>query len=351
MLKDTKYLFAYTAPLSAFLALYLGGIFSLATVYLAFVFIPLMELFSPQSTKNYNEEEEEVKNASFFFDFLLYLNVPMIYGVVGCYFYTISYLNISIWELLGMTLSVGTVLGYSINVAHELGHRSHKIDQFLSKLLLLLSFYMHFFLEHNLGHHKHVATDEDPASSRMGEDLYSFWFRSVTGSYKSAWNIQATLLKRNGEKFLSIKNSMIWYHLIQLAYLGTIIVLFGWLTGLFCVLVGINGFLILETVNYIEHYGLRRKKLANGRYEVVQPYHSWNSNHEVGRIFLYELTRHSDHHYKANRKFQVLRHFKESPQLPLGYPGSMIISFFPPIWFKMMNPRVLDFNQEISNAY
>lgn len=347
MLRDAKYLIAYSAPISAYFALYLGGMFSPATFYVGFVLIPLLEFFSPQSKENFSEEVEEEKSVSRFFDIMLYLNAPILYGLVFFYLYTISFANISIWELLGMTLSVGISMGYAINVAHELGHRSNKFEQFLSKMILMPTLYMHFFLEHNLGHHKNVATDEDPASSRLGENIYSFYFRTVTGSYVSAWNIQSDLLKRAGQAFYSIHNSMIWYHLIQLSYLLLVGLLFGWLTMFFAIVIGIMGFLLLETVNYVEHYGLRRKKLPNGRYEAVQPHHSWNSNHEVGRIYLYELTRHSDHHYKSNRKYQVLRHFDDSPQLPLGYPGSMLIAMFPPLWFRYMNPLVESFNSKI----
>ena len=133
---------------------------------------------------------------------------------------------------------------------------------------------------------------------------------------------------------------MIWFQVIQIAYIGLVYYFFGGLATIAAILAGISGFLQLETVNYIEHYGLRRKRLASGRYENVSPVHSWNSNHDVGRIMLYELTRHSDHHYKSTRKFQVLRHFDESPQLPYGYPMSMIMAFFPPLWFKKMNPLV-----------
>ncbi|MDX1666459.1 MAG: fatty acid desaturase, partial [Saprospiraceae bacterium] len=108
----------------------------------------------------------------------------------------------------------------------------------------------------------------------------------------------------------------------------------------FALAIACFGFLLLESVNYIEHYGLRRKKIGEGRYEKVRPAHSWNSNHELGRIFLYELTRHSDHHYKASRKYQILRHFDRSPQLPFGYPTSIIIALVPPLWFTLMDPRV-----------
>jgi len=133
---------------------------------------------------------------------------------------------------------------------------------------------------------------------------------------------------------------MIQFQLAQVGYLLVVGLLFGWKMLPFAVAIAVFGFLMLECVNYIEHYGLRRKLLPNGRYEKVSPRHSWNSDHELGRIVLYELTRHSDHHFKATRKYQILRHIDESPQLPLGYPTSILMALVPPLWFRVMNRRV-----------
>lgn len=339
--KDSKYLLAYLAPLSTFLAIYLKGYWSFATVILAFAIIPILDSVSPSSDKNLDEEEEISKLSSTIFDWLLYSNVPMLWGLLLYFFATISAGGLETYELVGMTWSVGIIVGtIGINVAHELGHRVKKSEQFLSKTLLLSALYMHFFIEHNRGHHKNIATDEDPASSRLNENLYSFWIRSTIGGYRSAWNLENDKLKKQGAAFFSLNNEMLMFQLIQVTYLLFIGFYFGWLVVPFAIIIAIIGFLLLETVNYIEHYGLRRKKLPSGRYENVTMQHSWNSNHEMGRIFLYELTRHSDHHYKATRKYQVLRHFDESPQLPYGYPGSMLISFIPPLWFKLMNDKV-----------
>ncbi|MFK8007006.1 MAG: alkane 1-monooxygenase [Saprospiraceae bacterium] len=339
--KDSKYLLAYLSPLSAFAAIYYQGYWSYATVVLAFAIIPLLDYFSPSSEKNLNEEEEESKLSTTIFDWLLYSNIPILWLLILYFFSTISTGGLETFEVVGMTWSIGIIVGtIGINVAHELGHRVKRSEQFMSKSLLLSALYMHFFIEHNRGHHKNIATDEDPASSKLNENLYSFWVRSTFGGYQSAWNLEKEKLKKQGASFFSLKNEMLVFQLIQVAYLVFVGLYFGWFVVPFAIIIAITGFLLLETVNYIEHYGLRRKKLPSGRYENVTMQHSWNSNHEMGRIFLYELTRHSDHHFKATRKFQVLRHFDESPQLPYGYPGSMLISFLPPLWFKLMNDKV-----------
>jgi len=243
-----------------------------------------------------------------------------------------------------MTLSVGIVLGAGINVAHELGHKKGKLEQLIAKLILLPNLYMHFIIEHNRGHHVHIATPEDPATSRKGEMIYTFWLRSSIFSYISAWKLEAKRLKKENKSIVSLSNEMIVFQLIQISYLALIFAFFGMTVMLFSIAIAIVGFLLLETINYIEHYGLVRSKLPNGRYERVDMRHSWNSNHEIGRIVLYELTRHSDHHFKANRKYQVLRHHDESPQLPLGYPGSMLMSFLPPLWFYVMNRKLKGIN-------
>jgi alkane 1-monooxygenase len=227
-----------------------------------------------------------------------------------------------------------------INVGHELGHRSKTHEKIMAKALLLSSLYMHFYIEHNKGHHKRVGTKEDPATARYGEWIYSFYFRTIALSYIHAWEISNHDVKKAGHKIFSIHNEMILFHVIQLAFLALIFFSFGWLATLYFVIAAVLGMLLLETVNYIEHYGLQRKQIAEGKYERAMPEHSWNSDHPIGRIMLFELSRHSDHHYLASRKYQTLRHHDNSPQMPTGYPGMMILSLFPPAWFFVMNKRV-----------
>ena len=242
---------------------------------------------------------------------------------------------------MGLVLSMGVLLATNaINVAHELGHRKGLFERTLSKLLYMPCLYMHFYIEHNFGHHLNVATKKDGASAEYNQNLYFFWIRSVTKQYADAWKKQKELLKTSNSRFFSFKNDMLWYTIIQPLYLIAIYYTFSYKTMVFATAIGVVSFLFLETINYIEHYGLRRKKLSSGRYERVKEIHSWNSDYNVGRIILYELTRHSDHHYKSGKKYQVLDRFKESPQLPFGYPASILISFIPPLWFKIMNSRV-----------
>ena len=336
-----KYLLAYIVPIIGILGIYYGGIWSFNAVIFAFVFIPLMEIILPIDQKNYDNESVLERNKSKFYDFLLYLNVPIVYGALFLTLYKITNFNLSQSEIIGMTLSLGIILGANgINVAHELGHRNNFFEKMLGKLLLIPSHYTHFFIEHNHGHHLNVSTPKDPSTAKYNQNLYAFWFQTVTKTYLKAWEIQKKLNNLENRKFYDFKSDMFWFTIIQLTYLILIYVFFGLNGLLLAFLAGIVGFLLLETINYIEHYGLKRNLLESGRYERVTEKHSWNSNHVLGRIMLYELTRHSDHHFKSQKKYQILEYHDVSPQMPYGYPTSMVMSFFPPLWFAVMNKRI-----------
>lgn len=336
-----KYLFAYSIPLISFYGIVEQGYLSFLGVFFAFVFIPILELILPVDENNYSIKETNNRKENKIFDALLYLNLPIVYMLIVFSLIKINATKLDLYEILGTTLSLGIVLGANgINVAHELGHRKKKWERILGKTLLIPSLYMHFHVEHNLGHHLNVATNKDPSSANYNQNLYSFWLQTIIGTYKQAWKIQIKINKLNKNNFVSIYNDMLWFTLIQIIYIILIYFYFG-LTGLFTIiLAAIISFLLLETINYVEHYALKRKKLANGKYEKVTKKHSWNSNHIIGRIMLYELTRHSDHHYKATKKYQILEHNETSPQLPFGYPTSILIALVPPLWFSIMNKRV-----------
>jgi alkane 1-monooxygenase len=320
--------------------MYYAGMFSFFTVFYAFVFLPLLEMLLPASDKNLAAAEEDLEKKNPVYDYMLYMNVPVQFGLLYYFVQLISTQTYTTAEYAGITLSMGICCGtLGINVAHELGHRVNGFERFLAKSLLLTSLYMHFYIEHNKGHHKNVATDADPASATLGETIYAFWLRSVLYSIVSAWRIERKELQKQGVKTFSLQNSLLQFVIIEVFFLVIIAFVFSVKAMLFFIAAAAIGMLLLETINYIEHYGLRRKKLASGNYERVMPWHSWNSNHYLGRICLYELTRHSDHHFLASRKYQLLRHMDDAPQLPAGYPAMMLLSLVPPVWFKVMNRR------------
>ena len=336
-----KYIGAVTMPLQIFVILYAGGYWPFFVVFFTFILLPLLEIILPISAANMTKLEEAVSREDTFYDVLLYLIVPMQYGLLFYFLWIVSEHTLNTLELMGCILAFGTACGvFGINVAHELGHRNTWHEQFMSKALLLTSLNTHFFIEHNRGHHLHVSTHEDPASARRGEWVYFFWFRSMIGEWVNAWRLEFQRLKKIEKNPLHWSNAMLQYQIIQVLLCSSIGWYFGIWSMVYFIISAIIGILLLETVQYIEHYGLRRSRNENGSYEKTRPMHSWNSNHPLGRIVLFELSRHSDHHYIPSRKYQILRHFDESPQLPTGYPGSMLLSLFPPLFFWVMHPRI-----------
>jgi len=340
-MKDLKYVLAYTIPISTYFSITASGYFSFLTVLYAYGFIPLLEILLDQQDQKYDVQEKENRLKNKLFDLMLYLNIPIVIGLLGLGLWQLSTSSLTTFEQTGKVLSLGILLATNgINVAHELGHRVQTWERYGSKLLLCLSLYMHFYIEHNFGHHKNVATAEDPATAKKNQSLYGFWWTSILGQIKSAWQLQKLLLKQRNASFFSLYNDVLFYFLFQGLYLIFLYLTLGaW--GLFYgALVAFVSVLMLESINYIEHYGLLRKKGNSGRYEPVKTVHSWNSNHIVGRLVLYELTRHSDHHHRASKKYQVLENSAESPQLPWGYPTSMLVALIPPLWFSKIHPRL-----------
>jgi alkane 1-monooxygenase len=349
-LRALKYFFVWTGVAAGLISLLAPGIWSFCLPIYAFGIIPLLELLVKPDPNNIAEAEMEVVKQDRWFDYLLYMIVPVQVGMILLMCWKLSQPGLSVVEIVGKIWAVGIGCGVlGINVAHELGHRSTWYEQLMSKILLLTSLYMHFFIEHNRGHHKHVSTPDDPASARRGEWLFTFWFRSVWGSYWSAWEIENKRIRKSGKPLFSLANEMVVYHFVQATAIALIGWAFGWQVMLYFLAAAISGFLLLETVNYIEHYGLQRKKMPNGSYESVLPEHSWNSDHLFGRLLLFELSRHSDHHYRAGRKYQTLRHMEGSPQMPTGYPGMLVLAVFSPLWFWVMH-RAIDRFSNVGTA-
>lgn len=340
-MKDLKYLTAFIIPVMAIVGLSLRGYWSFLTPVVGFILVPILETLMPVNTRNLSESEASSKAKNVLFDMLLYLNVPLIFGLVGWFLWSLSWAEYSTMELIGLTFSLGVAMGSNgINVAHELGHRENRWEKTLGKLLLIPTLNMHFYVEHNFGHHVRVGTAEDPASAKYNQSVYAFWFVSIPGQYVSAWQIQKDLLQRKGAGFFSVYNDMLWYTIFQLVYLAAVWFFYGSTALIIALVLSVTAILLLETINYIEHYGLSRSKTESGRYERVQEIHSWNSNHVLGRMMLYELTRHSDHHHRASKKYQLLDYHEISPQLPYGYPTSMVLAMVPPLWFTIMNKRI-----------
>lgn len=339
---DAKYLFAFLMPCLALISVSTHGIWT----YLAFLFtfgvVPLVEAIHKGTSENLTEIEESIAQSNLFYDFLVYLNVPVQYLLLILFFNSVSNPGTTLIEIIGMTLSVGVMCAIiGTNVGHELGHRHKPFEILLGKMLFASTLNMHFAVYHNKWHHRYVATPLDPATARKGQSLYAFFLKSIPVNYIVSWKIESERAKKEKRSWFSIKNEMLRGQVIQLILLILIFLIWGKIALLAFLGSSLVGILIYEAGNYIEHYGMERKEVKTGVYERCMPCHSWNSNHVLGRIMLYELSRHSDHHYLASRKFQVLRHFDESPQLPSGYPGAILLAIIPPLWFNKIHPLLI----------
>ncbi len=349
-IKKSKYLLVYITPVVVIFSLFQEEIWTFTALFVLFGLLPFFELFTQGSTQNLTEVEEEMAKADATYDWVLYSLVPLQYFTLLLFLYQVSAQDLSTLSMVGMTVAYGLSCGVlGINAAHELGHRQTGYEQWMSKALLLTTLYMHFFIEHNRGHHKNVSTDEDPASSKQGEIIYTFFVKSIVGSWISAWKLEKDRLGKAKIPFISASNEMLRFQILQLILVLVIYFSVGKLITILFLGGSLIGILLLESVNYIEHYGLRRKKIGD-RYERTMPIHSWNSNHPIGRVVLLELSRHSDHHYMANRKYQVLRHFDESPQMPTGYPGMVLLALLPPAWFYVMDRKIQAYKQTLTGV-
>jgi alkane 1-monooxygenase len=341
MIKSFKYLTPFVLYVLTLTAFNGNGLMCWLPLLYTFFLIPFAELFIKADPSNLDEVEEALAKKNKAYDFILYAAVIMQYYSLWVFFNSLKQDGLNTIDIAGRVISMGLLCAtFGINVAHELGHRVNKMEQTFAKMLLLTSLYMHFFIEHNKGHHKHVATPHDPSTAKYNQSLYAFWPQTLIGTYLSAWKIANEEVEKKGKRRWSLQNEMLLFQLIQLTFVLIILYFFSVKIAILFIVAALIGGLLLESVNYIEHYGLSRTQTSEQQFERVQPHHSWNSNHIIGRLMLFELSRHSDHHYLASRKYQILRSFDNAPQMPTGYPGMILLSLFPPLWFKIMHQQI-----------
>lgn len=304
--------------------------------------IPLLDALIGEDPSNPPESEVPALEADPYYRWITYLLVPVLWAsfIAICVF--VASQPLSATGLLAMIINTGGGLGFAINLGHEMGHKKSTLERWLAKLALVPACYGHFYIEHNRGHHRDVATPVDPASSRMGESIYRFVLREMPGGFRRAWQLERERLARCGKSPWSLDNEVLQPALISLALYGALVAALGWQILPFLLLSAFWGAFQLTSANYLEHYGLLRRKLENGRYEVCQPHHSWNSNHLFSNWALFHLQRHSDHHAHPTRRYQSLRNFPDLPRLPSGYFGMFLLAYVPPLWFRLMNPRLIE---------
>ena len=340
-MKALKYFSILILPIVVYISFTSKGWLTHLPAIVFFGLVPFLEFFIKPNKENFTKDEEKLEKENKLYTYLLYLTLPIQICFLIFFFYKIREPNLTNGEITGRIFAMGIMCGViGINVGHELGHRNNRFDEFIGEILLLTSINTHFLPYHNGGHHYNVATPKDAATARKNEILFIFWIRSHFTSYIQAWGLENKRMKELGRSWFHHQNRMVIYTLCNIILLVSIYLIFGQFVLFAFLGAAVSGIILLETVNYIEHYGLLRKQNEHGRYERVKRNHSWNSDHQVGQVLLFNLSRHSDHHYNGSKHYQLLKSLPESPQMPTGYPGMMLLSLFPPLWFWVMNKKL-----------
>ena len=306
-----------------------------------YFFVPLLDFLIGEDTSNPPESSIEDLEADAYYRWITYATIPILWIAVifNCIFLCTFSLNPFEW--LATVMTTGSVLGFGLNVSHELGHKLQTVPRKVALFNTALGAYGHFSIEHNRGHHRHVSTPEDPASSKMGENIYQFACREMPGAAIRAWRLEADRLQRLNKSVWHFENEILQALCLSTGVYGCLIGFYGLDMVLVLIPVAIWGAFQLTSANYVEHYGIQRLKTANGNYENCQPHHSWNSNHLVSNLVLFQLQRHSDHHTHPGRSYQSLRDFPELPRLPSGYFGMFFLAYLPPLWYRVMDPLLI----------
>lgn len=303
--------------------------------------VPLLDLVLGEDSNNPPEWIVPALEEDRWYRRLTWLTVPAVWLTVAAAAWAAAQGALSPLGWLGLAISAGWTSGAGINVAHELGHKKGQLERWLARFALAPACYGHFVVEHVRGHHRDVATPDDPASSRFGESYYRFMTREIPGAFRRAWRLERERLAGLGRGALHPGNENLQAWALSGVFWGALLLALGSLLLPFLLVQAVFAYSLLSAANYVEHYGLLRRRGADGRYERTTPRHSWNSNHVVSNLLLYQLQRHSDHHAWPARRYQSLRHFEEAPQLPTGYFGMFLLALAPPLWRRVMDPRVL----------
>jgi alkane 1-monooxygenase len=337
-----SFVFPLVTPFAVGLYVWTGSVLAVfVPLFFFYVIVPVSDLIAGEDTHNPPEEVVEAMAADPYYRYLLLAAVPLFYLSFFAAAWLVGTQNLPWWAVLAFAWGVGAVHGDLLTIGHELGHKTNAIDRTAAKVINALCGYGHFCIEHNRGHHVWVSTPEDPASARMGETVYQFAMRELPGTFRRGMEHERLRLAKSGKSFWSTENEVLQSFAITLVIAVSCVATFGWHMAPFLLIHHFLGWYSLTQANYVEHYGLLRAKMPNGRYEAVQPRHSWNTNHIVSNLLLFHLQRHSDHHANALRPYQALRDFPDLPRLPSGYPGCYALAAIPPLWFRVMDPKVI----------
>jgi alkane 1-monooxygenase len=344
--KRWLWLLSVIYPLQAFLPVCLHHISGSESWFVLlfvtnFVAIPILDMIIGTDGDNPPEQVAMQLNLDPYYRYLTYVTVGVHFIVIlGTTFYAATQ-ALSWWAFLLFAVQAGFIGGLAINTAHELGHKSSRLEKYLARLALGVPCYGHFTGEHNRGHHMLVSTPDDTASSRMGESIYRFALREIPGAFLRGWKLEKARLRSRDLPLWHRSNPILQSYAVSLAVAAFLVAAAGWLAIPFLLVHHLTAYWQLTSANYIEHYGLLREKQPDGRYEPCQPHHSWNSNQILSNLILFHLQRHSDHHKNPLRRYQSLRNYEDLPSLPNGYLGMFVLAWAPPLWFRVMDKRLM----------
>jgi alkane 1-monooxygenase len=325
-------------------ALYFAGLGVAATIIPAFFFyivVPIIDMLLGEDTNNPPEEVVPAMANDRHYRWLVRSAVPIAWLSFIAVVMLVGTQDLPLWSLVILLFGSALINGNCLTIGHELGHKHDKIDRRFAMWSNAVVGYAHFRVEHNRGHHVWVSTPEDPASARMGESIYRFALREIPGTLVRGWRDEAERLTKKGIPVLSPHNEILQGWAITATAAIILAVIFGPAILPFILLHHLLGWYALTQANYVEHYGLLRQKRENGHYEPCRPHHSWNTNHIFSNVMSFHLQRHSDHHANPLRPYQALRDFPDLPRLPSGYPGMFFMAAIPPLFFWIMDPKVI----------
>ncbi len=341
--KKIAFLLVIQMPVQIAAGYWMG--FNYFSLLMVFVAIPIADQILGHDTSNPHPSQTAKLSRDWFFLIMPVLWVPCQIAILVWGAMVIQSDLLPLWQKIGLGFSIAVMTGSGIIIAHEFGHRNSSWERLMAKILLATVCYMHFIIEHNHGHHVRVATPDDPSSARVGENFYRFWLRSVGGSYISAWRLELARLRQKNYSVSGWHNQMLWFLAMPIAIAAACYFLIGPYALVFFLAQSFFAFSMLELINYIEHYGLQRKKTPQGEYELVSVRHSWNANQLLSNLYMIHLERHSDHHHNPLLRYQLLKHRDESPQLPGGYGAMFPLALVPPLWFRIIDPLVEKYRQ------
>ncbi|NNF40689.1 MAG: alkane 1-monooxygenase [Woeseiaceae bacterium] len=344
--KRWLWLLSVAYPLQPFVAIWLhyatgNELWFLMPLFMNYVVAPVIDGLIGEDTNNPPEAVVMQLDQDRYYRRLTYIVVPLhLVTLVGTAVYACTQ-PLSAWAFVVLAFVAGLTAGLAINTGHELGHKKSKLEKRLAQVVLAIAAYGHFSVEHNRGHHKDVSTPRDPASARMGENIYRFALREIPGAFRRAWQVEIERLRNRDLPVWHPGNPILQSYALTAIISAVLIAWLGWKALPFLLIHNLVAYWQLTSANYIEHYGLLRQQDEHGRFERCQPHHSWNSNHILSNLVLFHLERHSDHHTHPQRRYQSLRHFENLPSLPNGYFGMYVLAYLPWLWFKVMDKRLL----------